>query len=248
MITVLCKHLFIIYFLFIFNHSGIYAGVKGCRMLARLKLFSDLSFLFQWTLGCVHLAQLAKAQSRGTTRMSRLTYISLERIVANRATVLWLKQLVTGTTRMCSLQAFFLNFQLTWVSSQCADKTGSKPALFQRFYKAYRGDTEANAANNLKSAIRQKGNVFYLPSLSIFFFTCLPVPSVLSELAILSVSLSLDDFFSPFPCVCVSGCLSPSQPPPLSLSLSLRGSLWSYQSLHRGRQWCCMAFLCLLMS
>lgn len=139
-------------------------------------------------------------------------------------------------------------FQLTWLISQCAEKTDSKPALFQGFYKEYRGDTEANAANNLKSAIRQvaEGKRLLLILPVDFFFTCLPVPSVLSELAILSVSLSLDDFFSPFLCVCVSDCHSPSQPPPLSLSL--RGSLWSYQSLHRGRQWCCMAFLCLLMS
>lgn len=98
------------------------------------------------------------------------------------------------------------------------------PAAFQGLTRHTQGDTETSAVHNIKSAQRQvaegKCLLFILP-VDFFFFTYLPVPSVLSELAILSVSLSLDDFFSPFLGVYVSGCLSL---PPL-LSLHLRVSL-----------------------
>ena len=90
--------------------------------------------------------------------------------------------------------------------------TSASPAFFRGFHNAQptEGDTEANAVHNLKSATRQvaegKCLLFILPVN--FFFTCLPVPSVLSELAMLSVSLLLDDFFSAFLCAYVFGCLS----------------------------------------
>jgi len=67
---------------------------------------------------------------------------------------------------------------------------------FKDFTRHTEGDTEANAACKLYSTIGQmaegKRLLFILPV--DFFFTYLPVPSVLLELAILSVSLSLDDF------------------------------------------------------
>lgn len=109
---------------------------------------------------------------------------------------MWGAELIAGAIKTCSLQA--PHFQLAWVSSPSADRTGSEPALFQGFYQPYRGDTGATAADNLKSAIRQVAEgeclLFILPVDC--SSTCLPVPSALSQLAILSVSLSLVDFLS----------------------------------------------------
>lgn len=89
---------------------------------------------------------------------------------------------------------------------------------FKSFMRHTEGDTEANAEHKLKSAIRQvaegKCLLFILPV--DFLLACLPVPSVLSELAILSVSLSPDDFFF---CRSVSVYLAVFLQPPLSLSL-----------------------------
>lgn len=78
-------------------------------------------------------------------------------------------------------------------------------------FQGTQGDTETNAAPDMKSAQKQvaEGNcLLFIPPVH-FFFTCLPVPSVLSELAVLCVSLSLDDFFPTLSCVAVFHSLSP---------------------------------------
>lgn len=153
-------------------------------------------------------------------------------IVLHRAMCLQWNQTQPRRMEACSLRA---HFQLAWLSSQGADQTSSTSAVFQGFHKTHKVTLRPVQCIlwGQHKGMWQRGNVFYLSSLSIFFFTYLPVPSVL-----FTTCYSL--------CLPVAGWPPHHHPPPPSLPHWV--SLWSCQPQHRDRQWCCIAFLCLLMS
>lgn len=121
--------------------------------------------------------------------------------------------------KACLLQAYF---QSAWLSSQGADRLSSVPACHvSRVSQGTQGDTETNAARDMKSAQKQvaEGNcLLFIPP--VHFFLYLPPCSFCAFRTCCSL------------CLLVAGWLFP---PHLvawlsfTASLPLRVSLWSCQ-------------------